>query len=488
MGSGAAIASDQADGKLAFGDFLPDLPDYGSPGVSEAINLYPGPAGYRPVGQFVEHVAALPATCRGAAAFIAPSGRVVLLAGTDTDIYSLGTSTFASIGTGYAVPATERWRFVQFGQLAVLSNTFDALVKVDLETDAVAPLGGSPPKMQAMAVVGDFLVGTQIDGVVNRIAWSGENDAEWWTYAQRKSDYNDFPDGGEVTGIIGGEIGLVLQRNAVRRMSYVGGNVLFRFDKISSTTGCASVQTVAQDGELAFWYSDSGFKMWDGAQIKPIGQDRVDASFSALYEIVNLNLVSTAIDGQRSTVCWSTGQRMWLYNWLLDKWTIIDFAAQIITQRPTKPPSLEEQDPVIGANDDNVDYLDLPSFDSGRYRTGDPVFYVFDTTATLGTFNGDNMQAWVTGRSLELVDGRDARLRRVRPMTDAIDGLTIRLDTRQRLGDAPRRRDFTTLQSSGEMPVRARGRFVKARLLFDAGTEWTFVQGIDATVGAGGAR
>jgi hypothetical protein len=245
---------------------------------------------------------------------------------------------------------------------------------------------------------------------------------------------------------------------------------------------------VAQDGELAFWYSDSGFKMWDGAQIKPIGQDRVDASFSALYEIVNLNLVSTAIDGQRSTVCWSTGQRMWLYNWLLDKWTIIDFAAQIITQRPTKPPSLEEQDPVIGANDDNVDYLDLPSFDSGRYRTGDPVFYVFDTTATLGTFNGDNMQAWVTGRSLELVDGRDARLRRVRPMTDAIDGLTIRLDTRQRLGDAPRRRDFTTLQSSGEMPVRARGRFVKARLLFDAGTEWTFVQGIDATVGAGGAR
>jgi hypothetical protein len=474
--------------KLVFGDFLPDLPDHGSKGVSMAQNVYPGPAGYRPVGQWVQHIPeALPEPCRGAAAFIAPSGRQVLLAGTETGLYRLDAETWAELGTGYMVPTDGRWRFVQFGTLAIVTNGNDPVIKVNLETDAVADLGGSPPKMATLGVVGNFVVGAQLDGVVTRIGWSGENNAEWWTFAQRKSDFNDFADGGEVTGVIGGEQGLILQRNAVRRMSYVGGNVLFRFDKISSNTGCASVHTVGQFGELAFWWSDSGFKMWDGAQIRPIGQDRVDASFSSLFEVVNLDEVSTAIDGHRSTVCWSTKYRMWLYNWLLDKWTLIDHQAEIITDRPTRAPSLEEQDPFVGTPDDNVDEEDLLSFDSGRFRTGDPVFYVF-SNGELGTFNGENMAARVTGRTQELVEGRDARIRRIRPMTDAVANISVRLDTKQRLGDTARRADFTTLQASGEMPVRARGRFAKARIDIAADTDWSYLQGLDATLELGGRR
>jgi hypothetical protein len=487
VGGGANRAAHSPDVKLVFGDFLPDLPDHGSKGVSEAVNLYPGAAGYRPVGQFYAHTDALPSPCKGASSFIAPSGRVVLIAGTATALYLQDGVTWTEIGTGYTMPAGGRWRFSQWGDIAVVSNANDPPIKVNLETDAVAVLGGSPPDMQAMAVVGNFLVGTQIDGVVNQIAWSGENDAEWWTFAARKSDYQEFPDGGEVTGIIGGDVGLILQRNAVRRMAYVGGNVLFRFDKISANVGCASIHTVAQSGELAFWYSETGFKMWDGAQIKSIGFQRVDEAFAGLYEIVNLDLVSTAIDGQRSTVAWSTGYRMWLYNWLLDKWTIIDDSAEIITQRATRAPSLEEQDPVEGAEDDNVDGEDLDSFDAARFRAGDPVFYVFHE-GVMGTFNGQNMEARVTGRTIEMIDGRDARLRRVRPMTDAISGITIRLDAKQRLGDAARRRDFTTLQASGEMPVRNRGRFVKAKITIAANEEWSYLQGIDATLAAGGTR
>jgi hypothetical protein len=156
------------------------------------------------------------------------------------------------------------------------------MVKINLETDAVSLLLGTPPKFEALAVVNNFVVGTKADGVVNKLAWSGENNAEWWTVAQRKSDYQELPDGGEITGIIGGEVGLILQRNAVRRMAYVGGNILFRFDKISSNVGCASVHSVAQYGELAFWHSYTGFKMWDGAQIRSIGFEKVDNAFAAL--------------------------------------------------------------------------------------------------------------------------------------------------------------------------------------------------------------
>jgi hypothetical protein len=340
VGTGSNRAKDQAGVKLVFGDFLPDLPSFGTPGVSNIASLYPTSGGYRPVGQWILHANALPSACRGAAAFVAPSGRVVIIAGTATKLYRQDGLDWLEIGTGYTLGATSRWRFVQFGALAIATNSVDAPVKIDLETDAVAALGGTPPKFQALAVVNNFVVGTQADGQVNLIQWSGENNCEWWTPAQRKSDFQEMPDGGEITGIIGGEIGLILQRNAVRRMAYVGGNVLFRFDKISANVGCASVHSVAQYGELAFWHSFTGFKMWDGARSSRSASRRSITPFATLYGQINYGNMSTAIDGQKSTVCWSTGQRMWVYNWALDKWSTINYAAQIITQREAAAPSL----------------------------------------------------------------------------------------------------------------------------------------------------
>lgn len=472
--------------KLAFGDFLPDLPRHGSPGVTEALNVYPSSTGFVPVGQWAAHTDALPTTCRGASAFVAPSGRVSIIAATATTIYRQVGTAWDDIGGGYTLGASDRWRFAQFGKYAILTNSVDDIVKIDLESDVITLLGGSPPKFEALAVVNNFLVGTKLDGIVNQIGWSGENNAEWWTFAQRKSDYQEFPDGGEITGIVGGEVGLILQRSAVRRMAYVGGNLLFRFDKISSNVGCASIHSVAQHGELAFWHSDSGFKMWDGAQIRSIGFEKVDSAFVGLYGQINYEDMSTAIDGQKSTVCWSTGSKMWIYNWLLDKWSVIDFSASIITTRITRAPGLEEQDPAVGANDDDIDQP-LDSLDGARFIGGDPLFYVF-SDATLGTLAGDNMEASIRGRSVEMIQGRDARVRRVRPITDATAGITVRLDCRQRLGDTAIRRDFANLSLSGEMPVRARGRFIEAFVTIDEDQPWTYLQGIDATLDVGGRR
>lgn len=473
--------------KMMFGDFLPDLPFHGSPGVSEVVNLFPTSVGFRPVGQWAAHTDALPLVCRGAGAFVAPSGRVSIIAGTTTNLYRQVNAAWVSIGSGYTLGTSGRWRFAQFGKHAIATNATNAMVKINLETDAVTLLGGSPPTFEALAVVQNFVVGTKRNGLVNQVAWSGENNSEWWTFAQRKSDYQEFADGGEITGIIGGEVGLILQRSAVRRMAYVGGNILFRFDKISANIGCASIHSVAQHGELAFWHSDSGFKMWDGAQIRSIGFEKVDNAFSNLYGQINYTNMSTAIDGQKNTVCWSTGAKIWIYNWLLDKWSVIDFAASILTSRLTRAPGLEEQDPAVGVLDDNADGTPLDPFDAARFIGGDPSFFVF-SDATVGTFGGANMEARIAGRSVELFEGRDARIRRVRPMTDATGGITVRLDMRQRLGDAARRGDFTTLQASGEMPTRARGRFAEARIAIAAGQSWSYLQGADFTVNVGGRR
>ena len=474
--------------KLAFGEYAPDLPAHLSPGVSTASNLYPGANGYRPVGTFAALGSALPSACLGAASFSSEAGRSVIIAGTATSLYTATQSGWTLIGTGYSVSSNGRWRFAQFGDFAIATNGADRPLKINLATDVVSALGGSPPTMQAIATVYNFLVGTVIGGKVNRVAWSGENNSEWWTFAQRKSDYQDFADGGPVTGLIGGEIGLVLQRNAVRRMAYVGGNILFRFDKISSNDGCTTVHSVAQHGELAFWYSDNGFKMWDGAQIRSIGFERVDTTFAAENATDGFSRMSCAVDGQRSTVVWSTGAKLWSYNWKLDKWGApIVLAVEIVTSGVSRGPSLDEQDTVVGATDDNVDGVGLVTLDDARFRGGDPRFYLV-VAGVIGTLSGVNMAASIAGRRVEMIQGRDARLRRLRPMSDVVAGVTVTLKTWQRLGDAPRTGVFTALNASGEMPVRARGRFVEVGLAIAAGQTWTYIQGADATLEAGGMR
>jgi hypothetical protein len=259
--------------------------------------------------------------------------------------------------------------------------------------------------------------------------------------------------------------------------------VLFRFDKIASNVGCVTVHSVAQYGDTAFWYSDSGFKMWDGSQVSSIGFEKVDATFAALYTVADWPSMSCAIDGPRNAVTWSIGGKLWTYFWLLQKWSVIDVAAEIVFSGVTKTINLDEQDPVVGVNDDNLDYAGLVNFDNARFKGGDPRFYLFDTTHALGTLSGANLACSINAGSYELVDSVNTRIPRVRPMTDAVGGLTLTLAMRQRLGDAATVSTSTVLNAAGEMPIRARGRFTLVTLAIDAGQAWTFLQGVDLPSG-----
>jgi len=471
--------------KALFGQYAPDLPAHLSENVTAISNLYPGANGYRPVGAFTSLYTALPTVCRGAATFTSSAGRSLIVAGTATNLYVAQSGGFTSIGSGYSLQANNRWRFQQFGGLAIATNGVDPLQKIDTTNDTVSALGGTPPRLEALAAVQAFLVGTVADGDVNSVAWSGQYDPEWWEFGQRQSNYEIFADGGRVNGIVGGEFALILQRNCVRRMSYVGGSAIWRFDKIATNVGCVTPHSVAQHGELAFWYSDGGFQMWDGATIKPIGFERVDTTFAAAYGTSDWPNMSAAVDATRNVVAWAMATKVWLYNWVLDKWSIIDLALEIIFPGVTKTLSVDEQDPSVGANDDNLDYGGLVSFDNARFAGGDPRFYVFNGSHALGVLSGANLAASITGCNVELTDGRDTRIRSVRPMTDAVAGMTITMAVRQRLADTATSKTATTLQASGEMPIRARGRFVVPRWAISASQTWTYVQGLDLRTSVG---
>jgi hypothetical protein len=469
--------------RLLFGPFEPDKPPFLSQSLITASNVYPGALGYRPVGQFEPLTSGTASKPLGAASFVSPAGITTIVAGTQDALYRLELSGWTLLAGGFSLVDDIRWRFAQFGGLAIATNGSDPLKKIDLTTFATANLGGSPPTMKMLTVVKDFLVGGSVGGVVNKVQWSAINNAEGWTIGLEQADYQIIPSGGEVTGLLGGEFGLILQRGRVSRMTYVGDNLVFQFDEISNNVGCVSPHSVVQAGQMGFWLSDNGFVMWDGATIKPIGQERVDRTFSASYTRGSWVKMSTAVDVSNNLVVWAMGDRMFVYNWVLDRWSIIDQPAAIVFSGYSRTFGLEDIAslyPVL----ELVPY----SLDDPRWKGGDPKFFVFDASFRLGNFSGTPMAATLGTGDNEIVGGRDARITFVRPLGDAIDGVSIDIACRARLGDTLTANTYSGLTSSGDVPVRESGRYVRLTQEFAAGTDWTYAQGIDLVPHKGAKR
>jgi hypothetical protein len=474
---------------MILGEFAPDKAKSGNAEIlTECEGVFPMEDGYRPVGQFSKLYDAMPTEPRGGATFTTPEGLSYIVAGTSSGLYKAFSGAWTNIGSGYSLLTEGRWRFAQFGGLAIATNGTDPMVKIDLTADTVSSLGGSPPKFETVAVVKDFLVGGIRNGRVTHMGWSGINDPEWWTTGQRQADRQVLPDGGRINGILSGEYGVILQRNCIRRMDYVGGNIVFEFNVVSSNIGCVTVHSVAQWGRLAFFLADDGFMMWDGQQPIPIGEEKVDRLFAASYGQSDYANMSTAIDPVNRVVMWSMADKIWVYHWGFQRWTIIPLVSSIVFSGVTKAISVDEDYPPDMGDDTDIDGVGLPPFDDPIFKGGAPLLYIFNSADELGELDGTPMAAKFTGTDLELFRGQRACLRMVRADTDATANLTVSFRFRQRLGDAGATASFTSLVTSGDMPVRVSGRFLRPTFQIGAGTTWTYAKAIDFVGEPGAGR
>ena len=88
------------------------------------------------------------------------------------------------------------------------------------------------PSFRHAAVVNNFVV-TGFQGTFqNRVQWSAVNDVTSWTAGLNLADIEDLPEGGVITGITGGQYGLIFQENRITRMDYRGGAIVFSFRRI----------------------------------------------------------------------------------------------------------------------------------------------------------------------------------------------------------------------------------------------------------------
>jgi len=258
----------------------------------------------------------------------------------------------AATGTviGSAYSGTYRWQFLQFGNYALATNGSDKVQYYDINASSYfGDLATTAPIAKYITAVRDFVVCANIGAGTNpsRVQFSDINDPTDWTPgAASQSDSQDLPDGGDITGITGGEFGIVFLEKAIVRMSYIGSPLFFQFDTISRNVGCIEGGSIAQYGGVTYFLSDDGFYSCNGQQITAIGSEKVDRYFFNNANIGDIDSISAAVDPERNLVIWDyttvSGPRgLLIYNFETQKWCEADTDVDYLSTLATSGVSLE---------------------------------------------------------------------------------------------------------------------------------------------------
>ena len=428
--------------------------------------------GYGPVKAFSNVTTALTGIL-GGAGFIGLDGTSVLLSGTATNRYKYGSGAWTSVLGSLSATV---WRFSQFGGNVICANGA-APVSYNIAAGTAAALGGSPPTSDMVATVRQqvFLAGDP--SARNTLSISGYNDSAGWTAGVNQSLVVPFPSGGEITGLCGGETGIILQQRSVKRATYTGDVTVWSFDEISHDVGCMAKGSVAQAGTLVFFLSDQGFKLCDRNQVIPIGVNQIDDFFFRSYSRSDIiSKISCAVDPRTTTVTWAmpgTPGRLWSYNWARQKWSVGETGLKMVFTGFTSNVTLEGIDTLYPGGIDTVPY----PLDSTMFAGGQPLFFVVDNSSIVGTLTGANLAMSIALPPVEIEPGRRVRIIGAYLDSDAVAG-TLYVDARERAGDSPNVKMSSTMRASGRLPIRANGKFNGLRVTIPAGAVWTYINGV----------
>lgn len=185
------------------------------------------------------------------------------------------------------------------------------------------------PIAKHITVIRDFVVGAYIEAGTypNRVQWTDVNDPAYWdSDGASLADFQDIEDGGDITGITGGEFGIVLLENAIVRMQFVGSPNIFNFDVIARGVGCIEGGSVTQYAGITYFLGADGFYACDGQQVIRIGAEKVNRYFFSNANIGDIDSISASIDPERNVVIWnyanvSGGRSLIIYNYQTQKWS-----------------------------------------------------------------------------------------------------------------------------------------------------------------------
>ena len=477
---------------LPIADYAPDLPPNNSSGASSnVVNLFPRTKeSWGPVGTLSKYSSnALAKQCLGAVMAVDTGANNTLFAGDANSLYELspGSTAFANVSKtgGYSVPSGDAWFFTQYGQRIIAAAQSQNLQSFTLNSStAFSDLAAAAPQARYITTIKDWvMVGNTFDGTngeqPQRVQWCAIDDPTTWPAAgsvqeaQLLAGSQIIPgEQGWIKGLVGNlgtADGAIFFERAVFRVVFQGSPTVFGFYPAEGVRGTSAPKSIAQIGALVYYLGEDGFYVFDGSQSRPIGVDRVDKTFWATVNSTYLSNVIGSVDPVNRLVMWlypsnsapgGVPDSLLVYNWVLDKWGFAQINAEYIFRAISQGYSLESLD----ATGYTLDTLPF-SLDSRVWTGGQVLIGAFDPTHKLNYFTGAPAPAIADTVELEPFGsaGKRAFVTSVRPMVDG-GSPTIQIGTRQRLIDAPTFTASSSINSNGECPTRADGRYLRARI------------------------
>jgi hypothetical protein len=407
--------------------------------------------------------------------------------GTAINTASTGTGTHSVTWLYATLSSTAQWQFAQTGNLVWATQANAVLQVFDLSSaSAFSASLGSPPQAAYISNVGRFLVLSGLLSFPYRIQWSGLNSfnaSGSWTSGVNSSDFQDFPDGGIVRGVAGGEFGTIFQDQAIRRMSYIPGSALiFQIERMTQDMGLYAPYSIIRAGSTIYFYSSKGFHKIEPGQLPvQIGRERVDRSFLIDIDKGNLQLFMGAADPQSSRVYWAyksvSGQiglydKFLGYDPMLDRFFQVSMKGEYLLGISQSGLTLENLDAISSS-------IDAMSVSLDSFATAvQPQIAQFNSAHKLGFFTGPNLEA--TFESAEQgTSGDEIYIDGFRPITDAAT-VYGSVSWRQTQAATPTTGSEIAMNArTGYCNLRREARYIRFKQRIPAGTTWTFAAGIE---------
>lgn len=470
---------------ISWAAFEPDKSEYNS-GLSDAItNAHPTADGYKPLKSWNGIGTALAARCYGAFTARKAAGTTDIYAFTLTKAYKQDGSDVTwdevtrGIGTvvdNYA--STTFWSLCQYGTYLIACNGVEETQFIDVDSGTEFDDLTNAPNAAYCTVMGERLLLGKLSTDARAVAWSGPNNATYWTYGFRGSDTRTFLDGGTVQGVLGiNSDALVFQDDKIRILRYVGGDIVYQVSTLHENLGCFSPASIVAARGVPYWYAEGGF--FAGMDARPIGAERVNEWIEREVTAENRALIQGTIDPTENVVWWriplSNGTAFMLgYDYVLDKWLRSDTNTTYIF--PAISPGYTIDD--LGTLGYTMDTIPYP-FDSPFWAgSGVQNLAAFGPTHLFGYFAGESQEAVLETNDYEINTGAHAFVQSARLIGDAsYANVTLAAGTRNWHGEAIMwGSDVTPSSSTGVAWLRSRGKLHRIRATI-AQSDWENTNG-----------
>ena len=481
---------------ISFGEWLPDRPEKGLQGCVTALNVIPAEVSYLPFPSLVQFSTSLGSRCKGMILATDSANNNYNYAGDASALYTLTNQSFSIstrlVGGAYTIATDDFWEFVNWGSTVIgVNGLTDPLQQISLGAANFADLSVGV-KAKHIAVMRDFVVlGNVSDSATNvtRIRWSAiNNPASFTANAATLADFQDLPtEGGEIQKVLGGDYGVVLQRRSIWRMLFVGSPLVFQFDKIHSSIGLYAPQAAVRYQSQTFFLAEDGFYSFNGAELTPIGNGKVDNFFFTDLNTSNFQRINSLIDPVNKLVIWAypsnssiggNPDKLIVYNWLFAKWALVEGVnIQFFTQSITTGYTLDGLDAVST----NLDTGILWSLDSVQWTGGQIIMSAFNATNQLSRFNGSAMAATIESGEFKIFEDNRAMITQVRPDIVGLSAsATISIINRNNLTESASVGGAAAYpNATGFVSFRVDSRYFRVRLNTAANVEFTHIVGVE---------